>query len=176
MKKLLIVALFLASVYDASAQLRFGIKAGPNFANLDGELNTSTRTSFHVGAVIEIKASQKFSIQPELVYSSQGAKVTAGTLTEINYNYMTVPVLVKYYLIADTFSIEAGPQFSFLIEDNVKNTFETKSFDFGAVGGVGINITKSLFVQAHYVIGLSDTSSDANVTNRVIQLSLGYNF
>ncbi len=176
MKKLFLAAALLLALTAVQAQIRFGIKGGVNFSDLNGDIATSTRTGFHVGAIVEIKASPTFSIQPELVYSAQGAKITSSALREINYNYITVPVLLKYYVITDALSIEAGPQFAFLVNDNVGQTFKTKSFDFGAVGGVGLNITKSFFTQAHYVMGLSNTTSDAKITNRVIQLSLGYEF
>lgn len=176
MKNLIALALLLICILNTQAQIKLGIKAGANFSDLDGTFNSKMRTGFHAGAVLEIKAFSNFSIQPELLYSSQGAKFNSSTITEINYNYITVPVMAKYYLLTDIFSIEAGPQFAFLVNDNVGNTFKTQSFDFGAVGGVGLNITKSLFAQAHYVIGLSNTTTDANITNRVIQVSLGYFF
>ncbi|MBC7607186.1 MAG: PorT family protein [Burkholderiales bacterium] len=176
MKNFITLAIVLICTLNSQAQIKIGIKAGANFSNLDGTFNTKTRTGFHAGAVLEIKAFSNFSIQPEVLYSSQGAKFESSTISEINYNYITVPVLAKYYLLTDIFSIEAGPQFAFLVNDNVSNAFKTKSFDFGAVAGVGVNVTKSLFAQAHYVIGLSDTTTDANITNRVIQISVGYFF
>ena len=73
-------------------------------------------------------------------------------------------------------SFEAGPQFSFLIDDNVGDQFESESFDFAAVGGLGLNITDNIFAQARYVVGLTEASKDAEVKNRVIQVSLGYRF
>lgn len=175
MKKFFVLTLMMGAL-ASQAQVKIGIKAGANFADLDGNFDTSMKTGFHFGGVLEIKASPNFSIQPEVLYSMQGAKVTAAGLKDIEYSYITVPVLAKYYLITDVFSIEAGPQFAFLVDDNIDNTFKTESFDFGAVGGIGLNITKSFFAQAHYVVGLSDTSTNADVKNRVIQVSLGYNF
>jgi hypothetical protein len=176
MKKLFVLTLLLIGGFSAQSQLRIGLKAGANFSDLEGNFDTSMRTGFHFGGVLEIKAGQNFSIQPEVLYSMQGAKVTAAGLKDIDYNYITVPVLAKYYIVTDVFSIEAGPQFAFLVDDNISNTFKTQSFDFGAVGGIGLNITKSFFAQAHYVVGLTDTSTNADIKNRVIQLSLGYNF
>ena len=183
MKKLIASLLILLAVGNTNAQIRIGIKAGVNFADLDGTFDTSMRTGFHAGAVLEIKTGN-FAIEPEVMYSMQGAKVTIAGAKDINFSYVTVPVLVKYYLLTDTFSIEAGPQFAFLVDDNIANsistTYETKSFDFAVVGGVGLHITKRLFTQAHYVIGLTDASTSSfnsdHITNRVIQLSLGYMF
>src|SRR3954464_13296950 len=115
MKKLFVLTLLFVGILSAQAQIRLGIKAGANFSDLEGNFDTSMRTGFHAGAVLEIKASPNFSIQPEVLYSLQGAKVPAASVKDIDFSYVTVPVLAKYYIISDTFSIEAGPQFAFLI-------------------------------------------------------------
>ena len=45
-----------------------------NFATLGGDTeDLDGLTSFHVGGVAEISFSEKFSVQPELLYSAQGA-------------------------------------------------------------------------------------------------------
>lgn len=178
MKKLLSIALLLGGILSMQAQLRIGIKAGPNFSNLEGvTFDTKMRTGFHFGLAAELKLPGKLALQPELLYSSQGAKVTLTAVDDIKYDYITVPVLLKYYLISDVVSLEAGPQFSFLTQD--RNDFDpgnSATFDFAALGGIGINIGDHLFLQGRYVIGLTDASSNANVTNKVIQISVGYFF
>ncbi|HMI06958.1 MAG TPA: porin family protein [Flavobacterium sp.] len=178
MKKLIVLTVLLVGLFSAQAQLRIGIKAGPNFANLDGvSIDTKMKTGFHFGVAAELKLPANFAIEPEVLYSSQGAKVDSAVLDDIQYDYVTVPVLLKYYLISDLLSIEAGPQFSFLVNDN--NDFDpgdSSTFDFAALGGVGVNLGKHLFLQGRYVVGLTDASANADVTNRVIQLSVGYMF
>jgi hypothetical protein len=84
--------------------------------------------------------------------------------------------LAKIYLISEKLSLEAGPQFSFLMNDNLPDQFESKSFDFAAGGGLGFQFTEIIFAQGRYVLGLSDTTSDAEIKNRVIQISVGYRF
>ncbi|GEP52087.1 hypothetical protein FNO01nite_27590 [Flavobacterium noncentrifugens] len=177
-----VLLLVLLGSFNAHAQLfRFGLKAGPNFADLDGEglYNTKTKTGFHFGALLQIKAGSNFFIQPEVLYSTQGSKVKLGDLEDekINYDYVTVPVVLKYYILSDLLSLEAGPQFAFLVNDNKKlDLDDPTSFDFGVVGGLGVDITSHIFVQGRYVVGLTDISSDADVKNRVIQFSVGYKF
>ena len=53
----------------------FGAKAGANFASIGGDEtdDLGTRTSFHFGVTAGIAVSDNFTVQPELVYSSQGA-------------------------------------------------------------------------------------------------------
>ncbi|WP_396182533.1 porin family protein [Flavobacterium sp.] len=180
MKKIsLVIAFFAIGIFSSNAQvLKFGVKAGVNFSSLEGDNIEAldTYTSFHFGGLLEVKLLENFSIQPELLYSSQGAKVDVAGLEDINYNYITVPVLAKFYLISEKLSIEAGPQFAFLINEDVPDQFETESFDFAAVGGLGLNLTDHILVQARYVLGLTEADKEAEVTNRVIQLSVGYRF
>ena len=184
-KLILALTIILAGSFSANAQLlRFGIKGGANFANFSGGvdgIDYKSRTSFHAGVVAEIKAFENFSIQPELLYSSQGADVEG--VGDFNLDYVSVPVLAKFYLISDKLSLEAGPQFSFLVDeadlaydDATDGDSDTKSFDFAVAGGLGLNITKNFFAQARYTIGLTDASKSAEVKNAVFQVSVGYLF
>lgn len=178
MKKVLFVMLLCFGMSTVNAQmLKFGLKAGANFSNLEGDgVDGSTYTSYHFGAVAEISLLENLSLQPELLYSSQGTKVDVAGVKDINYNYVTVPVLAKFYLTSKKLSLEAGPQFSFLINEDVEEEFEGEKFDFAAAVGLGYNITDNFFAQARYVMGLTEANKDAEVTNRVIQLSVGYRF
>ncbi len=178
MKKLIVAAiLVIAGATSAEAQLlKFGVKGGVNFANFNGGvdgIDYSGRTGFHAGAVAEVKLFENFSIQPELLYTSQGADVDG--FDDFNLDYVSVPVLAKFYIVTDKLSLEVGPQFSFLI-DEAQEEFENETFDFAAAGGIGLNITKNFFAQARYTIGLTEASKEAEVKNAVFQVSVGYMF
>jgi len=180
MKKLILLSLFFVlGVSTVNAQgIRFGVKGGANFSNFSGNEADiyDNLTSFYAGALVEINVFQNFSVQPEILYSSQGAKVEG--FDDIKLDYINVPVLAKFYLITDKLSLEAGPQFGFLINDgfDAEDAVETNSFDFAAIGGASFNITDKFFVQARYVVGLTDTTKDAEVKNTTIQLGVGYRF
>jgi opacity protein-like surface antigen len=182
MKKIVLLLGFMClPLLNAEAQmLKFGLKAGVNFSDFGGSdaknIDTDMLTGFHVGALVEFNLMENLSLQPEIMYSAKGAKISDVDVDDINLNYITVPVLAKFYVITDKLSLEAGPQFSFLINESVPDQFESKSFDFAAVGGLGFQFTENFFAQARYVAGLTDTTSDAKITNQVIQLSLGYRF
>lgn len=176
MKKLVIAAsIMLLGFSTVHAQdLKFGAKIGANFSKLSGDgPDGDNLTSFHVGILTELNLIENLSLQGELLYSSQGTELANE---DYKLDYVSVPVLAKLYLITDKLSLEAGPQFSFLINDDVPDTFRTKTFDFAAVGGLGYNLTQNIFVQARYVVGLTDASRDAAVTNKVFQLSAGLRF
>lgn len=176
MKKATISAIvLLACNLNANAQaFKLGIKAGPNFSNFSGGVSSidySTRTSFHAGAAAELRLTTKLTIATEVLYSSQGADVEG--YGDFNLDYVSVPVMARIYLFTDKLSLDVGPQFSFLI-DEAEESFENESFEFAAAGGLTFNLTKSLFAQARYTIGLTEASKNAEVKNSVFQLSVGY--
>lgn len=186
----------LGTVAHAQQEVKFGPKAGVNFSNLSGFDKSDMQTGFHVGAVAEIKFNDKFSVQPEVVYSTQGTKWTStvpavGEVTvKLKNDYINVPIMAKYYII-DGFSVEAGPQVGFLMKSEAetdlgpnKGTLDSKdlykSVDFGVNFGLAYDLPMGFFVNARYNLGLSDIrdkaeKGDSN-SNRVIQLGVGYKF
>ncbi len=182
MKKFIALLLLLTvSVVGAQEKfLKFGIKGGVNFSNFSGDvehIDFKTRSSYHIGALVEMRVFQNLSIQPELLYSVQGAKVESDVVgvDDIDFKYLTVPVMAKFYL-NDKLGIEAGPQFAFLVDDNAGESLRSKSFDFSVAGGLFYDFNKSIFIQARYVAGMSEASKDADIKNTNIQLSLGFKF
>jgi hypothetical protein len=182
MKKILFLAVALLGAVAAQAQgVNFGIKGGANFSNLSGDIDSDGITSFHAGAVLELNLVPTFSVQAEGLFSSQGGKAkfeeggVVGVAEDINLDYISVPVMAKFYVLPNTLSVMAGPQFSFLV-DEAEEAWDTKSFDMAAAGGVELKIIAGLFAQARYTIGLTDVSDDIDAKNAVFQLSVGYFF
>jgi Outer membrane protein beta-barrel domain len=180
MQKLLLTILLISTGYtNSSAQnVKIGVKAGLNYANFTGsEIQTDAITSYHAGIVAEISVLDSFSIQPELLYSTQGASYENAIDEYKNeLGYISLPVLLKIYL-SDSFSLDVGPQASFLL--NKKDEFnlnDYNTFDFSANAGLSLKITKSLFAQARYSLGLTEVSKNADAKNSVVQVSLGVLF
>ena len=173
-KAILLAVLLILGIGTSQAQLlKFGVKGGLNFANYTGGdvegYDFKTITSYHAGVVAEIKLFENFALQPELLYSTQGSK-------NLKLEYLSVPVLLKFYMVSDTFSFELGPQFSVLINDDAPKTFDSKTADLATVFGLGYNLTDTIFVQGRYVYGVSEISKNAEIKNRVIQFSVGLRF
>jgi Outer membrane protein beta-barrel domain len=170
--------LFLLFCPSSQAQLlKMGIKAGANYANFTGsDLQTDAITSYHAGLSAQVKLGDKFSLQPELIYSTQGASYK-NVLEEVKaeLGYLSVPVLARIHL-GKTFSLDFGPQFSFLLSKEVDFDTDVNEFDFAAAGGLTVNVTEKLFVQGRYIAGLTEISKNADVKNSVGQLSIGYMF
>lgn len=185
MKKLCFLTLLatLGLIQQTNAQdIQFGAKAGLNVSNFSGgDADRNSLIGFHVGFISEIPFSAKFSLQPELLYSRQGSE--AQDVLKVKVDYLAIPIMAKYYL-ADRFSLEVGPQFSFLINDKGEyinsdlpdEDTDASNFDVGANVGLGFNLNSNIFVQARYNFGISTVVENPDITNSVFQVSLGYKF
>ena len=180
MKKLNVVMILFLMMFQTSysQSVKFGVKAGLNYANTTGsEIKTDAITNYHAGLIAEISLVEGFAIQPELIYSTQGSTyktVDKDIMNELGY--ITIPVLLKINL-SDNISLELGPQAGFLlIEKNKFDPEKTETFDFTANAGLGLKITKSLFAQARYGLGLTEIKPDSKIKNSVFQVSLGFLF
>lgn len=175
----IILALILVPILSTYSQsLKLGVKAGLNYANVTGsEIKTNAITNYHAGLVAEINLTKSLAFQPELLYSTQGA--TYKTATEDFKNelgYITIPIMLKINL-SDSLMLELGPQAGFLLSEKEKfNANKSNTFDFSANAGLGLKITKNLFAQARYGLGLTEIRSNSKIKNSVVQLSLGILF
>ena len=176
MKKLLFTAIILSTAFVCHSQT-FGIKAGVNFSGFTGSDadGFGRMAGFHAGVHKEFVVFDELSIQPELIFSMQGADIE-GTEEEHKLDYLLLPVIVKYYIV-DKFNIHLGPQAGYLINESETGAgAESDKFDFSVVGGLEYEITKTFFIQGRYCLGLTDLTDDADIKNSVIQASVGLKF
>jgi len=179
-------ALFVFLAHSGTAQeTRFGLKGGLNYSSIVGDLTDGFKFRFsgHGGIFLEIDFSEKFKLQPELLYSSQGFQFstdlasiqTGGSTgdendfrTNVQLNFITVPILGKFAL-NDRLDVEFGPQFGFLINqvrkikelDQASNVnIDRKStvsgdfqLDYGAAVGLGIRLSDDLSVAPRIYVG-----------------------
>jgi hypothetical protein len=186
MKKIMLTAILgLISIQFIMAQekVEFGIKGGLNFSSLkgDGIKDGDTRTSFHLGGLAHFHINKMWAIQPELMYSAQGASYSNGQTVKLNY--FNLPVLGQY-MFGDGFRLETGPQFGFNV--NSKSDFDGvetdvndnyKGFGLSWAFGIGYLTKGGLGFDARYNAGLTDISeNNSNIKNSVWQLGLFYQF
>ena len=191
-KKLVLLLLVSCSLLTANAQIQFGVKGGVNFSNVSVSGDNSgssygTQTGIHVGALVSIPAFSSFTVQPEIVYSTQGSKITnSGQSGNYDFGYINVPVLLKYNTSVG-FYAETGPQLSFLMSakasgggTSVDIKSETSSTDFGWAFGIGYLLPVNLGIDARYNLGLSNLAKDSggsgSIKNGVIQIGVFYLF
>ena len=183
---------FVATSNVNAQDISFGPKVGYNNASLNGSNfrefhDNNSINGMHVGIFAEVRFN-KFAIQPEVYYSTEGGKwkvgVNEGSL-EHNFNleYIQVPLMFKYYL-TNGIAIEAGPQAGFLTNSDVKfsdldpDSSKFNEFDFSVNAGLSINLPLNFMISARYNAGLTNVIDhpDVDWKNRVLRLSLGYRF
>lgn len=174
MKALKILVFILFFVLNSNAQeIDLGVKLGVNFSSIDDVTEFDNKTGFTGGAFFMIKFNN-FGIQPELLYSQQGATLN---IDDIDLEYINVPLMFKYY-IAGGLNLQVGPQFGFLvtdnIEDSIEDSFKTTSFDFSGVAGIGLDLPLGFRADARYIIGMNDVFDNVESRQDVILLSLGF--
>lgn len=186
MKKIsILTALCLLTFLTSNAQdFTFGVKGGINIASIGGNAyaglgGLGSKVAFHIGGLAEIPISEKFAVQPELLYSSQGSNWALNSSgSKLKLDYVNVPLMVKYYII-EGLSAEAGPLAGFLLSTNAdKEDFKSLDIAFG-IGG-SYKIGDNLFVGLRYNKGIMNINSnpdlDGNNQNNVFQVSVGYAF
>lgn len=183
MKKLLLlstIAMFSMANSINAQNVDVGFKAGLNISNLTGgDADRNNLLDFHVGALAEFKITQKISLQPELLYTRQGSEPQDSL--KIKLDYLAIPLMVKYH-VSKKFSLEAGPQLSFLVNDKAEFNdssipdadLDASSFDFGLNVGFAYNINSKLFAQVRYNYGVTTVVENPDIKNSVFQISLGY--
>jgi len=185
MKKVLLVAVIgILGFTNVNAQdIEFGIKGGLNFSSISGdntsELDIGITTDFNFGVFAEIPISEKFSFQPELMYSGQGY-AGKGADEIVVLNYLNMPLMGKYY-VTKGLSLEVGPQIGLLLSAKNKSV-DVKDYyndlDFGVNFGLGYKLNNGLNFGVRYNLGLSDINNIDNSSNKnkngVFQVSIGY--
>jgi hypothetical protein len=186
MKKLALVFLAGISFATAKAQFQFGAKGGLNFATVSGSDagDVSTRVNINLGVYARLPLAEKISLQPELVYSNQGAGFDRGSIA---LNYLNIPILLRYYA-GSGFAIFTGPQVGFLLGAHYKyngNSLNAKdsynSGDFAWAVGLAYKIPSTkLGIDARYNFGIANvedrahTGMTGSVRNDVFQLGVTY--
>ncbi|WP_188929505.1 porin family protein [Dyadobacter endophyticus] len=183
MKKLSITFILCAMTITSFAQtFGFGPKAGVNVSNYQGgNIQTEAKLGYHFGGMLNFGFGNVFSIQPEVLFSTLGAKVeSGGSKTDFKINYLTVPVMLKFRTRSG-FYLEAGPQAGFRLSESVPDqTIDhfAKNLDISLGAGLGYQSNIGLGIGFRYVAGLSkvgDFSSqeiNPDFKNSVIQGSL----
>lgn len=167
---------------QSSTPVHFGVKAGLNVASINAD-SFKAKAGIYGGFFANIPVASTFSIQPEVLYNGAGAKYEGSSDTRLNLDYISVPVMFQYNVLPDLY-LEAGPQFSFLINSKFKNDTASldvkddfKGFDFGIGLGAGYYFAGGFGVTARYIAGVSDIAENNNgdaVRNNVFQIGVAY--
>ncbi|MDR0792201.1 MAG: PorT family protein [Chitinophagaceae bacterium] len=110
---------------------KFGIQAGlsvpsQSFSDAGYIADGSSRTGFTAGINLEIPLRYGWYFQPEVNYSQMGGKsyqqFNEGDAWGVDkYNYLHVPLLIKYKALFSGFGVYFGPQYGYLL--SAKSTY-----------------------------------------------------
>jgi hypothetical protein len=198
--KFVFVICMMFIVASMQAQVKFGPTAGLNLSTATvkvggTKMDTKSIVGFNIGLISEFNLTGNLFLQPALLFSTKGTKVTEvefeSTITPI---YIEIPVNVVYKFGSESvkFFLNAGPYIAYGIGGKIKSGGESvkisygsgesndlKPFDFGLTFGAGVELS-SFIISAHYGLGLANlspvTTNDTKVNGKVIGFSIAYLF
>jgi len=183
MRNLLLTGSMLFMLPDAHGQVKYGIKAGGNLANVRyiEEDISKARLGVNAGIAVEAVVGQQLIVRPEVLYSGKGFgfRATAGNMDGTQrLNYIAIPILLGYYP-TKKLSLLAGPEFGFLRKAVAKlqgiTTYYTnlyRHFDVGVDLGTAYNFSKQFSLEARYNHGFKGlvnsvyTDNSGNITGQ----------
>lgn len=195
MKRLLFfiaLAVVSTSVFSQS-KARFGLKMGVNSSKIT---NTSlhSKRALYAGALLDVRFSDSYSLQPEITYSNQGARSEQSNDNDLRINYISVGVANKLFVSQDhKFHLIVGPSLDMNFDDNfvnlVNSTGDSKAtpFDFAIFGGLGYEFSSGLILEGRFKQGLinvdlfsddfnSEFYSEGATLNALFQFGIAYKF
>lgn len=171
---------FLGTTLQAQNVFKFGVAGGLNVSNISSEQSSNSTKGFHGGLITEIKLPVELGFEVDVLFSTKG-----GSYDGLNANletvelkneltYVDVPIVAKLYILK-VLSLQAGPQFSYLMGAKFDGTDvkdNLNSLDLAAVAGIGLDFSK-LHTAIRYHYGLTKIA-DGGGKNNVIQVTLGF--
>lgn len=205
----LLIALMVGTITPGMTQemenpTRIGVKGGVNLSNfrVDEIADNNMKVGLNLGLFAKLPVGTVFSIQPELLYSSKGAKLKYDNFIQgegeyrFNMNYLELPVLAMFN-IGKQFNIHAGPYVALLTSSNIKDMDDDGTiqgardldvdnfnrFDYGLAAGIGVDIN-GFIAGARYSYGLNEVGESGNLSgelvddskNSVATLYIGFGF
>jgi hypothetical protein len=188
---------------ESSLSPKFGVKGGINLSNLyeDEADDENVKLGFNLGLYAKLPVTRGFSIQPELIYSGKGSKLTYNNILlgkgeyRFNLNYVELPVLAVINL-GKNLNLQAGPYIAYLASANIKDMDNNGNitgatdlkadnfnrFDYGVAGGLGLDV-QNFTIGARYNYGLQEIGDEGvsgrltrNSKNSVLSVFIGFGF
>jgi len=189
------IAIFILLTFFASKlfsqDIQIGARGDLTYSRLGGDgMSVGYRAGFNAGAFAEYKIKDKWSVQPELLYSQRNIKIGsfkqyfASSASEdpgqyAFLSYICVPVSIKYK-ITSLLTINAGAQYSYLLhadETLLRDKADGfKKNDLGVIAGIEYTPSRLRFYGRYYR-GLYDINNINNLhpwNTQQFQAGIGY--
>ena len=183
MKKfvLAIMAVLLTSGVFAQKP-EWGIKAGINGASeVAKDVSTDMRMAIYAGVFAEFNINNRLGIQPELVYSMQGAAAKVGNRTSTDkFDYVNIPIMLKIYVLERKLSIDVGPQFGYMLsaketDTDIYDMIDNK-YDVALGLGASYKFGGKFDVSVRYNAGMVKIVDVFDHKNSVVQMGMSIRF
>lgn len=131
---------------------KLGFIGGYVYAEVNGEKENATWNDYgsgaYAGGFIDIYINEKFHLQPAINFAHVN-----------DFNILYLPLMLKYIIGGKGFNIQGGTQVTYLLGNReITGTKDQFGWELGA--GVGIDITKSIFIQGRYTYEVSSRKVD----------------
>jgi hypothetical protein len=185
---LLTVLLFfgLTTVAQETEGFSFGLRAGVNFQNINGEdptgdkLENDLALRFNAGVMTQIPVAPEFYFQPGLLFSTKGAKfnqdlgILGNVESELNISYLELPLSFLYKPLLGTghLLLGFGPYVAYGLsakfdsgdeevdinfgDESAIDLFSLKRMDYGANLFFGYELANGLSAQLNTQLGLAN--------------------
>lgn len=180
MRTIIIVLFFLTGFLAKSQSIfRWGIVGGINASKIIADTKTKSLNGYHGGVIAEIKTPNGIGFEADALLSSKGTVVESlnsnlqKTNSDYKLTYLDFPIVVKKYFLT-VFNVQAGPQFSFLLNANLDNKDmkpNLNSFDLAAVAGLELD-AKVAKASIRYNYGITNVGNKIG-HNSVLQITIG---
>lgn len=207
--KLLLLVFGVILSFNVSAQedFKIGINAGINYPDIRGHQYAkynNFKIGYLVGVTFDYYLNEDLSLKTNINYERKTKEIK---LTHYNYEaersgssqyrdiyeYINIPVLLKYEFFNSSFFANGGPYVNYLLNNQIKPTFPIddpiaatalKKYDFGLSLGIGTNISldekNDLIIEIRDDFGLIDTGGvprhiEGTVKTNTIKLIVGWN-
>ncbi|MFS4493061.1 porin family protein [Maribacter sp. 2308TA10-17] len=189
------VFILFSSIAFAQTKKSFGLRLGINYSNISNT-GLDARIAGNGAFFFEARFSDKYALQPELMFSSQGGKASNATNEDLRIDYLSIGLANKFFIIPNAgLHLLAGPSFDIDFENNPiklingNNDSNVTPFDLSVFAGIGYEFPFGLILEARYKQGLIeidlfdfDIFSDSTDRNRdeafngTFQYSIAYKF
>lgn len=181
---------FLFSMSSRAQSFSIGVKAGADMHKLEGQsFSDNFSFGYHAGVFARIGITPKLGIQPEILFSQVNVDTSNRfsdiyqfrSLSQVKLQYLRIPILLDYKIVP-ALSVQAGPHFAVLMDQNL-NLMQNgkKAFsrhDVGLIAGLQVRLSK-LRVYGRYILGarnMNDIDDQERWRNQTIQMGIGLAF
>lgn len=159
---LIIITFFSLTKTQAQVTFRPGLRGGLGLSNLG--FHGDFKPDYYIGALGQINLTKRYTLQPEITYTRQGANNLEryyydesnnrkSFYTDVNIDYVSLAMINKFSFNTGL-QIQFGPTIDFIV--NTTLPYSDSDVDLGFVTGVGYKLPSGLLIEARFKADIID--------------------